>query len=263
MIERLVLGLVVSFIVSIAGWKVNALSGSGAVAAVGVGTAIAAGTSWPGLVVLGTFFVLSSLLSRIRVGDDIAAKGSRRDAGQVLANGGVAAVTAMIGVAGHERLALALVAAALAAATADTWATEIGSTSRARPRMLLSRRQVNRGESGGVTARGTLGALAGATLVGVVATSAGNLWLGASAGLVMGAVVTAAGVTGAMVDSVAGELIQERRYCPACNQTTEARVHRCGACTVHRGGIRGFNNDHVNLLCTLAGTAVGFLVLLS
>lgn len=257
MIERLLAGLVVAMAVSLAGWKANALSGSGAAAAILVGTAIAVGTSWPGLVVLGVFFVLSSLLSRIRVRDEVAEKGSRRDATQVLANGGVAALGALVGIAGNERLALGIVAAALAAATADTWATEIGSTSKARPRMLVSRRSVERGESGGVTSRGLLATLAGATLVGLIAAIAGGVPFSAADGLAIGVAALLGGVAGSLVDSLSGELIQERRFCPACKLPTEARVHHCGTATVHRGGVAGVNNDVVNLLCTLTGAAVG------
>lgn len=261
MIERLVLGLAVSLAVSLAGWRANALSGSGAIAAVVVGTAIAVGASWPGIIVLGTFFVLSSLLSRLRTRDDVAERGSRRDAGQVLANGGVAALVALGGVAGHEFVAFALVTASLAAATADTWATEIGSTSRTLPRMLVSRRQTRRGESGGVTTRGTLAALAGAMLVGAVAAIAGGIRFGTTEGLAIGAVAVLGGILGAIVDSLAGELVQERRYCPACERATEARIHRCGTETVHRGGVAGLNNDTVNVLCTATGATAGLLVL--
>lgn len=257
MIERLVAGLFVSLIVSLAGWKANALSGSGAVAAILVGTAIAVGTSWPGLVVLGVFFVLSSLLSRIRVRDEVAEKGSRRDAGQVLANGGVAALGALLGIAGNEHLAFGIVAAALAAATADTWATEIGSTSKARPRMLISRRWVERGESGGVTSRGLLATLIGAALVGLVAALAGGVRLSGADGFAIGVVALVGGVAGSLIDSLAGELIQERRYCPLCELPTEARVHHCGIATVRSGGVAGVNNDVVNLLCTVTGATIG------
>ena len=261
MIERLVIGLAVSLLVSAAGWRAHALSGSGAMAAVVVGTAVAVGTSWPGIAVLGTFFVLSSVLSGVRTRDDVTEKGSRRDAGQVLANGGVAALAALIGIAGHELLAFALVAASLAAATADTWATEIGSTSTTPPRMLVSRRQVRRGESGGITARGTLAALAGAMLVGGVAAVAGGIRCGTAGGLAVGVLAVLGGVLGAMADSLAGELVQERRYCPVCERVTEATTHQCGTATIHRGGVAGLNNDVVNVLCALTGALVGFLVL--
>jgi uncharacterized protein (TIGR00297 family) len=258
-IEHLVAGLAVSALVSLAGWRANALSPSGAAAAMLVGTAIAVGASWPGVLVLGTFFVLSSALSKIRVRDDVAEKGSRRDALQVLANGGVAAVVALVGLFGNEQLALALVAASLAAATADTWATEIGSTAHWPPRMLISRRPVARGESGGVTRRGTLAAIAGALCVGAVAGVAAGVRFDAHSGVIIAVVATLGGIAGSTVDSLAGELIQERRLCPSCRVNTEARVHRCGTSTEYRGGIPGITNDVVNAICTGTGATLGLL----
>ena len=263
MIERFVAGLLVSAVVSLAGWKANALSGTGAVAAVLVGTAIATGVSWPGMVVLGTFFVLSSLLSRFRERDDVAARGSRRDHVQVLANGGVAALVALAGLALDERVAFALVAASIAAATADTWATEIGSRSPVPPRMIVSRRIVRRGESGGVTLRGSLGAAGGAVLLGVVAGITGGIRFGSGDGVAIAGVVALGGIVGSLVDSLAGELVQERRFCPSCGVSTEARVHRCGTVTNFRGGVQGITNDVVNLVCTATGSLTGLLVLLT
>ena len=139
MIERFVAGLAVSVLVAALGWRAHALSTTGALAAIAVGTAIALGTSWAGLVILGTFFVLSSLLSKLFDRKVQPGKGSRRDAIQVLANGGVAAVAAVSFGFIDERLALAIVAGSLAAATADTCATEIGSTSSRLPRLIVSR----------------------------------------------------------------------------------------------------------------------------
>ncbi|HBY46598.1 MAG TPA: DUF92 domain-containing protein, partial [Chloroflexi bacterium] len=58
-------------------------------------------------------------------------------------------------------------------------------------------------------------------------------------------------------DSVLGELVQERRWCPRCEKPTEAKVHRCGESTVVVGGWPGISNDVVNVLCTFSGALVG------
>lgn len=298
--RRIAAGAVVSSLISLLGYLARALTGHGAIAATGVGTSVAAGTRMPGVALLGTFFVSSSLLSRVARETGVTAKGSRRDAMQVVANGGVAAVSSLSGLVTRPDLAYVALAGSLAAANADTWATEIGSTSEGRPRLLLSRRVVEAGTSGAVSARGTMGAVAGALLIGGVAGAAGPktratgpssgrgealprparrlaLTIGRRAGcrptltgsqpgeaaphhyrrlsLVprMAGVVIAAGVIGSLVDSVLGETVQERRYCPVCDKITEARVHRCGAPTLHQGGVRGIDNDIVNLACTAAG----------
>ena len=56
--------------------------------------------------------------------------------------------------------------------------------------------------------------------------------------------------------SAIGATIQERRQCPACDRPTERGVHDCGTSTVHVGGLRGMDNDLVNLIATVVGAAV-------
>jgi uncharacterized protein (TIGR00297 family) len=262
LIERLVAGLVASVVIAVLGWQARALTIRGMLAAIVVGTAIAIGTSWAGLVILGTFFVLSSLLSKLFEREGQSIKGSQRDAAQVLANGGVAAVSAMTAGFVDEHLAIAMVAGSLAAATADTWATAIGATSPVPPRLIVGRRVVLQGESGGVTRRGTLAAVAGSLVIAVVTGILATVWLGAGHGIALTAIVLLAGIAGTTVDSLAGELVQERRMCAGCDTLTEARIHSCGTATLHHFGIPGFTNDVVNLMCTLAGAAVAMLILL-
>jgi uncharacterized protein (TIGR00297 family) len=252
-IERLLVGFLVSVLVSAAGWHVRALSGSGALAAVAVGTAIIGGTSWPGGVVLGLFFVSSSALSRLGRESGIAAKGIQRDWRQVIANGGVAALGGASGIWLDERVALALVAGALGAAAADTWATEIGSRSRTAPRLLLSRRVAEPGTSGGVTALGTAAALAGALALSVGLLVVAAVRFDGGSALALALVALPAAFLGSLVDSALGETLQERRYCQACQHATEALTHRCGSPTIHVGGVPGLDNDVVNLACTLTG----------
>src|SRR5205085_7234697 len=116
------------------GYRAGALTFDGAVAACLVGGTIFGfgGLGWAALLVL--FFVSSSALSFVKVADarkvkaaETFEKGGRRDAAQVLANGGIAALLSLLSLlmtsaapglfSGHV--------GALAAGTADTWAAEI------------------------------------------------------------------------------------------------------------------------------------------
>jgi uncharacterized protein (TIGR00297 family) len=256
--RRVIVGAALSIAISIAGERAGALTRRGALAACGVGAAVAGGASWPGMLVLGTFFVSSSAISRIGRPSDVAEKGSRRDARQVLANGGLAALGALALPITGERVALTLASGALVAAAADTWATELGSTSPAPPRLLVGGAVVRRGVSGGVTARGLLASVAGAGLIGAVTALAARQRFRVTGGAAArtGAAVVVAGATGSLVDSLLGQFAQERRHCPRCDEPTEAREHRCGSATTRIGGVPGVTNDVVNVGCTLAGLLV-------
>ena len=236
-------------------WRVGSLQLSGALAAVAVGSAaMAAGWSWGVLLVL--YFVSSSALSHYRSREKDARTSGRveksgaRDARQVLANGGLFALSA-IAYAIEPGVPWQLTAAgALAASAADTWATELGVLSPARPRSILTMRPVDAGVSGGVTLQGFVAAALAATLLGLTAWMLRWPALAAIAAL-------AGGVGGCALDSVLGAAVQSRRHCPTCNVATEQKTHRCGTATTHVGGIALLDNDGVNLLATVGGAGLG------
>jgi uncharacterized protein (TIGR00297 family) len=240
----------VSLIVAGAGYFARALSGTGAVAALGVGIAILHFTGWAGAAVLGTFFVGSSLISQItarRRPSGLDTKGDRRDAWQVLSNGGPAALGAATEMHAPG-LGLLLVAASLSAAAADTWATSLGGLSRSEPRDILRWRRVPAGTSGGVTALGTVGGVLGALVVSGVTAAVSSLRVGS--------VVLGIGVLGMVVDSLLGAGLQGTFFCEACRCPTEQPVHRCGRRARRVRGLAWLNNDGVNLMTT---AGAGFL----
>jgi uncharacterized membrane protein len=204
--------------------------------------------------VLAAFFVSSNLISRAGGGapPSLDPKGDRRDLWQVYANGGPAALAAVVAPAGTG-LALWLVTASLAAAAADTWATSVGGRSRALPRLLWSGRPVPAGTSGGVTLAGSAGAAAGAAIVaGTGALCSGLPFLFPAATLI--------GFAGMLADSLLGGSLQGRFHCPRCDQLSEWRVHRCGSATVRRAGLAWLNNDGVNFLATALAAGAGLAV---
>ena len=236
---------------AVAAWLAGSLTAGGALAATLVGTSVLVGAGWPGAAALAAFFVSSSAVSRIGppvppLGD---AKGNRRDHRQVLANGGPAALGALIA-RGEAGPALWIVTASLAAAAADTWATSTGAWSRVMPRHLLSWRQVPAGTGGGVTLLGCLGALGGASVVagvGALSSADHRLWLTA-----------AIGFAGMLVDSALGAAVQGRFRCPACGEPSEWPKHRCGATTILEGGWQWLDNDGVNALATTLAAVGGW-----
>jgi uncharacterized protein (TIGR00297 family) len=243
-VTQAILGGVLAAGVALLAYRARALTLGGAMAALVVGAIVFGCGGWPGAAVLFAFFIPSTLVSRI--GEK---HGSARNEWQVLANGGVAAICVLASQHGGERFAAAF-AGAFAAASADTWGTEIGTLSRTPPVSILTLRRVKTGRSGGVTILGSAATICGALLVALVASAVrvAPFWSAA-----------AGGIAGALLDSVLGAGLQALRWCPACDEECETRMHRCGSTTVLRRGVGWLENDGVNFAATLGGAIVASL----
>ncbi len=237
--------------------KHRALTRDGTIAAACVGAATLLGFHALGALVLFAFFVPSIVLSRLphphaeRIRD--VDKQGPRDARQVVANGGVAAAAALLAFffpPAHTIAAAAFVGA-FAAASADTWGTEIGTRYGANVRSIFNFRNETAGLSGGVTTLGTLAEVAGAFVVAETAA------LFALVPLAAGAI---GGIIGAFADSYLGAIVQERRTCDNCARDCETDPHLCGMPTRRTRGISGFRNDAVNFSATLVGALASVLV---
>jgi uncharacterized protein (TIGR00297 family) len=252
------LGLALAGVVAWGAWRGAALTTSGALAAVVVGTLVTA-TSWMWCVALLAFFLSSTALSRWRRAfkettlSPVVASPGPRNARQVFANGGVAALAAMGSLATDAPQWDLIALGSLAAACADTWSTEVGAALGGVPRHVITWRSIPRGTSGGVTLWGSIASLGGAAFVGLLA------WPTAAP-----LAVAVGGAIGAWVDTFLGATLQEERWCPRCQRGTERDLHLCGASTEVFRGVRGFTNDGVNFGCALIGgaaswAAAGFL----
>lgn len=189
-------------------WMRRWLTASGVVAAAAVGLGLAAGLGWRGLALLVFFFVTSSLLTRRRARAAVRLEESARvgrTGGQVLANGAVATLAALAATPEAWPLEPAALAAAgsLAAATADTWASEVGERAARTTRLITSWRRVPPGTNGAVSWPGTLAGAAGGLALGALAA----LLFGETAWLLP---VWVAGVGGMGVDSFLGATLEGR-----------------------------------------------------
>jgi uncharacterized protein (TIGR00297 family) len=259
----LIVGFLLGMLIAFLAWRVLALSSSGALAAALTGGLIFGLGGVPWAVLLLAFFISSSGLSRAfaqkKIGvNEKYAKGSRRDWGQVLANGGLGALLAIIHAVFPSQVWPWLAfAGAMAAVNADTWATELGVLSSKPPRRITNGNLVERGASGGITALGTLAALVGAVLIGGL----GGLFSPWQEAAFMLGIIPLAGLLGSLFDSFLGATVQVIYRCPACDKETERHPrHLCGALTVQIRCWSWLNNDWVNFACSVVGAGLGALV---
>lgn len=226
MFAQLTVGFALSLAVAIGAARLRFLTADGAATAVAVGTVTYGFGGWQWAALLITFFVTSSALTRWKSAVKPQPEHRRgRSAFQVLGAGGVAACAAIAYALASEPWTAAAFAGAIAASTADTWATEIGLLSRTRPRLITTGEPVSPGQSGGVTWLGTVAGMTGAAFIAVL----GAVWL-QTAGLE----VWLAGTLGMLLDSVLGATVERRR--------------------------RWITNETVNVLATATGAAVAVLL---
>lgn len=264
---RLLAGLLLSSGVSIVARKRRSLTSSGVAGAIVTGTTTVGLGGWSWGLSLIFFFVSSSLLShwkareKASTASDKFSKGSERDLGQVAANGGVATLLALLyGCSKNPELRDTLEAGyvgALATATADTWATELGVLSPHAPRLILTGKQTAPGTSGGITPLGTGAGALGALALGSFFRACQRSKKGF---ITLPLIALSSGLFGSLADSVLGASIQAMYYCPNCGKETERRIHNCGTETRLLRGWRWLSNDAVNTLATLGGALIAMLL---
>jgi uncharacterized protein (TIGR00297 family) len=255
---RLLIGFVLAGAIGYLAYRARALSASGAWAATLTGGLIFGIGGLPWGVLLLTFFISSSALSRLfsqrkSAINEKFSKGSQRDWGQVFANGSLGALLAVaVGFWPASTWPWFAFVGTMAAVNADTWATELGVLSRSEPRLISNGQRVERGTSGGITLLGILSTLGGAALVGLMAVLFNGLT--GVAGLLAALL---GGLAGSLFDSWLGATVQAIYYCPACGKETERFPrHTCGTPTRLKRGWSWLNNDWVNFACSLAGALV-------
>lgn len=233
------------------------LSSSGSIAASVFGFCLLYWGDLSWLLPVLVFFATSSILSKIKkrsLAFDHDAlseeKEDVRDAKQVLANGGVAWLLFMVYQIEPNQMLFAGFVGAFAAATADTWGTEIGRLAKGSTRSVITGKSVPRGESGGISWQGTLGGFVGAAIVAFVAVGDDIL---------LGLAIAVAGVWGSLVDSFLGAALQVRYRDIKTGEITEKKMKDEPAYE-HLKGIKWLDNNMVNFCCTVSGAAIASLI---
>jgi len=261
---QIISGFTLAIVIAYLAYRTHSLNRSGAFAASLVGMIIFGIGGWQWAILLLTFFLTSSALSRAfkdrkQVLNEKYSKGHERDAGQVLGNGGLATFFVLVhALYPDSSIGWVGFAASLAAVNADTWATELGVLNPHPPRLITKlNRVVEKGTSGGITLTGTLASLAGAGLIGILAVA----FSPQPASWTIGLVVALAGLAGSLFDSFLGATVQAMYFCPTDKKETEKHpLHSCGAETVRIRGWKWLDNDWVNFACSAFGALFALLM---
>jgi len=259
---QLSLGLLLAIIVAGVSYRIRFLSASGSVCTFILAAIIfgSGGCMWT--IPILTFFILSSVLSKTGkihkvTFNTIFEKTGRRDAGQVLANGGLPGLLVLLSIFFPNAVWYYGYLGALAAVNADTWATEIGVLSKIKPRLITTGKPVAHGVSGGITPAGLAGAFFGSLII----ACSGLLLQPSQARLSIFNpffwCIVASGFLATLIDSLLGATLQGQYQCSVCRQKTEKKIH-CGHSTRLVSGFIWMNNDRVNVICAISG---GFFVI--
>ncbi len=244
--------------------RLRLLTLGGAVAATMLGmiilSALGIALLWPLLFFFGSSVLIGKLLPNQHSSDEKA--NQARDHVQVVANGGlygllcvlIAAYSFLQGsdllAAQHSFFLLLWVSAA--AATADTWSSEIGKYFSGATYDILRWKPVEAGLSGGVSWQGTLAGFLGAAAMATL------YWLLSAEGFNTQRFffITAFGFLGMLLDSLLGSGFQ-RQYFDGYSWRDSPSYLKVG-----KRGVGWINNDMVNLLANLGIVLVTFLYLL-
>ncbi|MCU9613878.1 DUF92 domain-containing protein [Caldibacillus lycopersici] len=240
-------------------YKAKALKLSGSIAAIVVGFAIYFGFGLKGLLLLAIFFITSTFWSKWKQKQkenvqSILEKDDIRDWAQVVANGGVPAIISILYYVTDEPIFLVIFAVSIAAANADTWASEIGIFSKSNPFLFVNLKRVSKGTSGAVSPLGTVAGLIGSLLIAI---STYVLWYKEITVSEIG-IITLFGFLSMIIDTILGSTIQQKNSCPICHLETEKKIH-CHTKTIPSNGIAFFNNDMVNIVSILLTTTMSVL----
>ncbi|ADN37110.1 protein of unknown function DUF92 transmembrane [Methanolacinia petrolearia DSM 11571] len=231
-ITSLILALVISFAFGLTAYRMKAADRSGLFSGALMGLLIIVFSNVTWFLLMLSFFILGTAFTKykyeIKKREGVAeSRGGVRGFTNVFANGLVALCGAVLyGIYGDLAF-LALYVGSIAAATADTTASELGMLGK-QPFLITTLQPVPKGTDGGVTIMGEVLAILAALIIGIVAFA---LRIGPPE-IIPVAVI--AGFVGTNVDSLVGATLERKKI---------------------------IGNSGTNMFCTIAGGVAGMLLL--
>jgi uncharacterized protein (TIGR00297 family) len=247
--QQIVIGTILSLIISVISVRFGFLQQSGAITVILMGGIIFGIGGLRFAVPILVFFFLSSLLSYIKREYKqrfliTFEKGTTRDLAQTVANGGIATLIVLLTLYFPVDQLFPIYLAAICAATADTWATELGVLSWHKPRLITTGKIAEKGTSGAISITGSLAALLGSLIIFISGYVA---YPEPFADILLPLIVVFSGLIGSFIDSLLGASLQVQYHCIICGKLTERQRH-CDQQTIYARGIRYIDNDFVNIL---------------
>ena len=192
------------------------LDSSGLLAAMVVGLTVSLLGHWTWLVILVVFLFVGSMATKWRFEEKRALSIQESNEGargwrNVMANGAAASLVAVLAWFGEGDWYFLAVACSVSVALSDTLASEIGSLD-PRTRSIITLEAVPPGTNGGMSPTGTAAALLGALLIATVAVLLAPVYGEPMSVASIFVVVTIVGWLGCQVDSILGELLENKGY---------------------------------------------------
>ncbi len=197
----ILIGVIISFLLCATAFVFRWLSLDGAVAGMVIGIITFGLGGWPTIWALLAFFLSSAVISKTNEAGSNSE--GRRSGLQVWANGFWVAFWLLAGLLTNMFVCWMAASAAIATATADTWATELGSERfSTKTYQSGTLEEVPAGSQGGISWPGLLASFAGSIMIAAIA------YLGFSFHTAWFPSIFVAGFAGSLFDSYLGAALQ-------------------------------------------------------
>lgn len=233
-------GLILSSGFSLVAFLFRRLTLDGMFAAIVTGSFVFGLGGWPAAVLVLVFFISSAAISvHWHIDSSDLSNDARRNGLQVWANGFWLITCLVLAVVFNSDLFLVGAVAALATATADTWATELGSNALESTYLVTDFRNVSPGTDGGISLQGSIAAFLGSAAIAVLAIYVFSLQF------YVFLCIFLAGFSGCFIDSYVGAAFQQNNR-PVMLPVLQSKIH--------------FNNNLVNGISTGAGALLAIIL---
>jgi len=244
-------------------YKYKFLTHTGLIAAFIVGLILTIFGNIRWFLLLLFFFLCCSIITKVRkdykhsIG--VTDPEGSRDWRNVLANGGIPMVYAILESITRGDVITAGFIGAIAIATADTTATEIGVLSKSPPRLITNlAKKVPPGYSGGISLLGTTASFFGGLMISIV-TLIFNLIRAQPLQVIV--LFSTIGLFGSLLDSFLGAKFEAKYWCNKCHTYSKYYIHSsCGSPATHVSGYKSINNHIVNLISIAIGSIIAMVL---